>query len=144
MEIAYHLIQTFTCRYDAREDRLLLTLNYQDIEKRVDFWITRSFLMKLIPIFFDYTVQESQSTQPSFSKDEQLPTDTTTYLLMQQLPLMLESIDFQPMKYGTRVVLKNLEKSLFYEAKLDQNLMKNFVNLILKSVPKYEWGIYNI
>lgn len=36
--------KTYTCHYIDKEDRLLLTINYQDIEKRIDFWITRAFL----------------------------------------------------------------------------------------------------
>lgn len=136
--------KTFTCRYDAKEDRLLLTLNYLLVEDRIDFWITRSFLLKLLPIFFDFSPMNDtpDSTESLASPKES--TDASTYILTYKEPLLLESVDFKKTEKGTMLVFKNLEKSIFCEALLNEMDMKRFMSLLLGSVPKYEWGMYSI
>lgn len=133
-------------KYDSLEDRLLLTLNYEIEAERIDFWITRSFLLKLIPIFFDFTqhaistIEDSEPQTPSRDK----PTDSSLYLLTQKTPMLLESVDFSKVAQGTKMVFKNSEKGIFCEAVLDDSMMKKVVMLILNSAPKYEWGTYTI
>ncbi len=143
METQILSVKTFTCKYDDKEDRLVLTLNYLSPIERVDFWITRSFLLKLIPVFFDFTQQSTQDNTP-INNQLPTPTDSSMYILTQKESLLLESMDFKRQNNATVLVFKNLTKAVLYEAILDENGMKNFVNLILKSVPRYEWGIYNI
>ena len=136
--------KTFTCRYDAKEDRLLLTLNYLFVEDRIDFWITRSFLLKLLPIFFDFSPTNDAPKSTQALADTKESTDASTYSLTYKEPLLLESVDFKRMEQGTMLVFKNLEKSIFCEALLNEVDMKSFMSLLLGSVPKYEWGMYNI
>ena len=135
--------QTYTCHYIEREDRLLLTINYQDVEKRIDFWITRAFLVKLLPYFFDYvTVEKEETTNDKYATN---PTDNSTFALTQQKPILLESIDFEPLKNkGMKIVLKNLENNIFCIAVLDNNIFKSFVELLTKTAPSFDWGIANI
>jgi hypothetical protein len=66
------------------------------------------------------------------------------YILTYKERLLLESVDFKKMEQGTMLVFKNLEKSIFCEALLNEKDMKSFMSLLLGSVPKYEWGMYNI
>ncbi len=149
MKVEHFTAKTFTCRYDPKEDRLVLTLNYQSLEERIDFWITRSFLLKLLPIFFDISTHA-----PIFSNQDILPqasspssesaTDTATYLLTHKNPLLLESVDFTRENNNTKITFKNLEKAIYYEALLDNTSLDSVVKLILNNVPKYEWGIFNI
>ncbi|ATB70957.1 hypothetical protein SJPD1_2879 [Sulfurospirillum diekertiae] len=138
--------KTFTCKYDAKEDRLLLTLNYEIQAERIDFWITRSFLLKLIPIFFDFTQHDNgivnELIEQTPQKDK--PTDSSLYLLTQKTPILLESVDFSKEAQGTKIVFKNSEEAIFCETVLDERMMKSVVKLILNSAPKYEWGIYSI
>ncbi|MDD3342369.1 MAG: hypothetical protein PHR87_02210 [Sulfurospirillaceae bacterium] len=138
--------KTFTCKYDAKEDRLLLTLNYEIPSERIDFWITRSFLLKLIPVFFDFTQNDNNAidtpTHPTQTADK--PTDSALYLLTQQEPILLESIDFSKKEHITVMVFKNNEKAIYCEAQLDDSMMKRVVTLILNSAPKYEWGEYAV
>ena len=143
METQILSVKTFTCKYDDKEDRLVLTLNYLSPIERVDFWITRSFLLKLIPVFFDFMQQSTQDNTP-INNQLPTPTDSSMYILTQKESLLLESMDFKRQNNATVLVFKNLTKAVLYEAILDENGIKNFVNLILKSVPRYEWGIYNI
>ena len=144
MSEVYIPIKTFTCTYNAKEDRLLLTLNYQEINERVDFWVTRSFLLKLLPIFFDLTATAFPS-QPSNPQSNSNTTDSSTYVLTQKSPLLLESVDFQRLAENKhRIVFKNLETSISAEAYLEQENLEHFVTLLLNTAPKYEWGTYNI
>ena len=144
MQITHNPIQTFTCRYDAKEDRLVLTLNYEDIQSRVDFWITRSFLLKLLPFFFDYTMTTSPKVEDKILADVPQITDTPLYALTYKSPILLESIDFQKIEQNLKLVFKNIEKSIYYESVMDALMMEKFVKLVLSSVPKYDWGVYNI
>ena len=150
MKIKHFTAKTFTCRYDPKEDRLVLTLNYQSLEERIDFWITRSFLLKLLPIFFDISthspVVSSQDilSQASLASTSETPTDTSTYLLTYKKPLLLESVDFSKENSNTKIIFKNLEQSIYYEALLDSSSLDSVVKLVLNNVPKYEWGIYTV
>lgn len=142
-------IKTFTCTYNTREDRLLLTMNYQEIDERVDFWLTRSFLLKLLPVFFDLTthVQDELIPQKSLRNETQQKqsTDTSIYVLTQKVPLLLESIDFHKLSDNQhKIVFKNLESTTYAEAFLEQANLDGFVQLLLNAAPRYEWGIYNI
>jgi len=140
--------KTYTCQYIAREDRLLLTVNYQDIENRVDFWITRSFLLKLLPYFFDYvssSCQVLESQNNSDSTTSTTPTDISTFVLTQKEPLLLDGVDFSyTQEDNIKIVLKNTEKRIFCIGVLEQILFENFVNLVTKSAPTMDWGTYNI
>jgi len=135
--------KTYTCHYIDKEDRLLLTINYQDIEKRIDFWITRAFLVKLLPYFFDYVMVEKEETTNNAQSTK--PTDNSTFALTQQKPILLESIDFEALdNNGMKIVLKNLEKNIYCVAVLDKNRFKSFVELLTKTAPTFDWGIVNI
>ena len=135
--------KTYTCHYIDKEDRLLLTINYQDIEKRIDFWITRAFLVKLLPYFFDYVTVEKEETANNTQSAKH--TDNSTFALTQQMPILLESIDFEALdNNGMKIVLKNLEKNIYCVAVLDKNRFKSFVELLTKTAPTFDWGIVNI
>ncbi len=135
---------TFTCSYSEQEDRLLLTINYQDITKRVDFWITRAFLIKLLPYFFEY---KGESSEVRVSSDEDsknhniTPTDNSTFTLTSKEPMLLDSIDFRAVEGGMRVVFKNREKGVNVLGTFDKSLLTNVISLITNAVPSYGWGI---
>lgn len=135
--------KTYTCHYIEKEDRLLLTINYQDIEDRIDFWLTRGFLFKLLPCFFDYVgVKKKQSLKIDQTTS---PTDNSTFFLTQKKPVLLESIDLSLMKdRRIRLVLKNLEKNIFCVSVLEQETFEKFVELLTKTAPTFDWGINSI
>ena len=136
--------KTFTCQYSEKEDRILLSINYKDIQNRVDFWITRSFLLKLLPHFFDLTtelkVQKMQNALPNTS-----PTDTSTFALTKKSPVLLESIDISSKdKNMIQIIFKNLEHNIYCIANFDMQSFNTFVKLIISTSPKIHWGIYDI
>ncbi len=137
--------KTYTCQYVEREDRLLLTINYQDISNRVDFWITRKFLLKLLPYFFDYMSSVPQAIEKQNNSNGTTSTDTSTFVLTQKEPFLLDSVDLGYTQNGDiKIVFKNTEKNIFCVGALEHILFENLVELITKSVPVVEWGAYNI
>jgi hypothetical protein len=131
--------KTFTCNYIEREDRLLLTLNYEDPNERTDFWITRAFLLKLVPYFFDYMLEDI-----SLESNSELtsPTDNTTYTLTFKEPILLDSVDITPMEDGNvHFVLKNLEHNVYAVSTLSRELFDKVIKLILAAAPQFSWGI---
>jgi len=137
------LSKTFTCNYIEAEDRILFTINYEDFENRVDFWLTRAFLLKLLPHFFDLIViKEDEIPDQSSNKSS---TDTQTYSFMQKEPILLDSVDFKRGDKGeTIIVFKSLKRGIFCETRLDQLSLNALVTLLTKTAPPKEWGIYKI
>ena len=134
--------KTFTSIYVEKEDRILLTINYQDVQNRVDFWITRAYLLKLLPHFFEFTLlkQEEKIIQPVSSTTN--TTDNSTFLLTQQKPVLLESMDFTNMaNSGMKLVFKNIEKQIYATSVLNQQSLNDLITLIVNTPPKYSWGI---
>ena len=145
METHHRAVKTFTCRYDALEDRLLLTLNYQSAYERVDFWITRRFLLKLVPVFFDFTEHMPvQETYVPYASQNTGETEVSEYLLFQRAPILLESVDFQKREGHIVLLFKNHVHQIVYEAILDAAGVERFVNLLLGCAPRYEWGEFKI
>ncbi len=139
--------KTFTCQYIKREDRLLLTVNYKDISSRIDFWITRSFLLKLLPYFFEYSTTDLSPATEQKEIQNTTPTDNSTFLLTQKEPVLLDSVDFSRLKDGDnniQITLKNLEKKIYCTAVLDEGSFKNFTKHITNTAPVMEWGIFDI
>lgn len=135
--------KTFTCTYVEREDRLLLTINYQDIENRVDFWITRAFLLKLLPYFFEHTTHEQIvcKEQNQLSEKNLSSTDNSTFQLTQKDPILLDSVDFKKIENSLQIIFKNTQNNIFAGAILDEISLNSFVNVLTSNAPKYEWGI---
>jgi hypothetical protein len=72
--------QTFTPMYSQSEDRIRLVINYADYSNRIDLWLTRAFLLKLIPTIEDcldqYDIAPLNSDiQQQTDKDAQSQTD---------------------------------------------------------------------
>lgn len=138
--------KTFTCIYSEKEDRLLLTVNYQDAKNRVDFWLTRNFLIKLLPHLFEYIGSDTQTQKPDLPSAQpataQTPTDSATFTLTQKVPVLLESIDITKLENGyIQFVLKNLEKNIYATATLDPTLFSQVIKVITTAVPTFGWGI---
>jgi hypothetical protein len=135
-------VNTFTCNYIQREDRLLLTINYEDIQHRVDFWVTRGFLLKLIPYLFDYTgenLQEEQSVLKNLKK-----TDNSIFDLTVKKAILLESVDLRQINNNIEIIFKSLKYKLFAKSLMKKQNFNSFVKLLTDSAPTYEWGITNI
>jgi hypothetical protein len=51
------IAQTFTPIYDEVEDRIRVVINYQDIMNRVDYMITRKFILNIIPTIDEFILK---------------------------------------------------------------------------------------
>lgn len=136
--------KTFTCNYIEKEDRILLSINYEDILNRVDFWVTRAFLLKLLPYFFEYSSSEChKEKEPKIqnSNKNTKSTDLSTFALTQQKPILLESVDIKKLPSNIQINFKNLEKNIFVVAFFDSSNFSAFVTLLSGAAPRYDWGI---
>ena len=137
--------KTFTCQYIKREDRLLFTINYKDVSSRIDFWITRAFLLKLLPYFFEYSAVDTSPITEQKEMPNADPTDNSTFLLTQKQPILLDSVDFTQQKNTSiKIVFKNLEKKIYCVAILDKVSLTQLFELITKAAPAIDWGVYSI
>ncbi len=139
--------KTFTCSYDQKEDRLRLALNYQDPVARVDLWITRSFLLRLLPLLSKFG---STQTEMSITTGEEnankpynaptTPTDESMLLLTQKEPILLEQVDFERSGGVVNIVFSSPLTDK-YIASLRAQEIDALANLLIKTAPTYDWGI---
>ncbi len=138
--------KTFTAQYDRREDRIRLTLNYAEPMERIDFMITRSMFLRLIPALERLLPEGAKAIRPRTPQSAGMdPTDTATLTLTENTePLLLEKIDFQVRTKTRQVTL------LFYGrspeqpdagATLSLPDLARIVGIILGAIPFIDWGI---
>lgn len=154
---------TFTPMYDEIEDRLRLSINYQDVKSRIDFMITRNFVIKLLPALEEYiykyypdahdttekihtpntTQTPKEANAELIKKTENLSaTDGNDFNLYKSEEDLLVKIDFQFDKKTKRTKLIFVSKNehtavSIVEAKLLQQIMYT----IKSSIPSFSWGI---
>lgn len=140
------IASTFTCVYDSREDRLRFVINYQDIHSRGDFWITRSFLLKLLPMLAGYAEapnisipipQESDSLKSITSTSA---TDHDMLNLAQKEPFLLEQVRCEK-KEGSVVMYLSPKEGAAYTASLQPKEIKSIYRMLINTAPTYGWGI---
>jgi hypothetical protein len=141
------IAKTFTCSYDQKEDRLRLILNYQDPITRVDLWITRSFLLRLLPLLSKFGSSQNEMSLASdnmANEPQQIPpstpTDESMLLLTQREPIILEQVDFGKSNGVVNIVFSSplIGK---YTASLQTQEIDTLANLLIKTAPTYDWGI---
>lgn len=146
-------IQTFTCRYDDVEDRIKLIINYEEYEKRVDFMITRSFIIKLLPSIEEFHYKHYNEHIPQLSKPQEkkttnqihTKTDNSTLELMKKEPVLLTKIDIsyiQEHKSTLLVLTSNSGDAA--RAVLNKELLDGFLKTLNNAIPKSSWGILGL
>jgi len=144
---------SFTPKYDSLEDRIRLSINYDDIQNRVDFMITRSLILKLFPLldeymfkYYDIELTSQSPVAPSIK--EQIKENKTTSAtdganleLYKQEDELLEEISFSYIASKKLTVLNFKSKNSEAIAKLDANLIKQVFAIIKSSIPFFSWGI---
>lgn len=145
--------KTFTPKYDEQEDRLRVVVNYEDAQNRVDFMITRAFVLKLFPILDEYMIkyytQESEIpvvTQEAMQKQTQTDNATNVTdnvnleLLKTDNELLLEvSFTYRPTSKSTIVKFKS--QNVEVSAALDAVSMRQIFSMIKSVIPFFSWGI---
>ena len=144
----------FTPIYDTLEDRIRLVLNYQDINNRVDFMITRSFLLNLIPTAEEF-IEQSYGTEDVVQEKVAVAhvnepnkalnqTDTANLeLFKKDEELLLEvNFAFNKQKKITKVAFSS--KTVVVNAQLNASTIREVFKMIKLAIPRIRWGIaYN-
>lgn len=137
---------TFTPYYSEIEDRIRLVINYADFANRVDFWITRAFLLKLVPSWEEYgyrygTAQmegssESQTTQPTVSA-----TNGSTLAVTDKAGILLETVDmtYEVSNGMFEICLRG--RNARAVALLNEEMMMTLIKTIFNAAPHMQWGI---
>jgi hypothetical protein len=144
--------QKFTFSYDRTEDRLKMLINYDLPEARIDFFITRVMLMRLIPVIekiliSSMTLQESEKSSNHLPKERRLGSkiatdETTLKLLDENRVYLLEKIDFQyQAKNNTVTLIFSAAGEIKCTAYLTAENFSQVMNGMLSAVPHSSWGI---
>ncbi len=140
--------QTFTFKYDPREDRMILTLNYASNTARVDFMITRAMVLKLLPVIEQILMMKSAPQPQAAAKKERSTrgkeeaTDRDMLELMGKNRYLLEKIDFKTFKENSNIaMLFFAENTLQAQAVLTHENFSQIMNIMVQSLPHHGWGI---
>ena len=145
---------SFTPKYDELEDRIRLSVNYDDITNRVDFMITRSFILKLFPVLEEYMLKfyaselSQQVTSPNPPTKESIQNNEATSLtdginleLYKQEDELLKEVKFSYDKNNNLSVIVFISKDSEATARLDEKSMEQVFTIIKSTIPFFSWGI---
>jgi len=144
---------TFTPLYDELEDRIRLVVNYQDIQNRVDFMITRSFILNLIPTAEEFMqkhyldvafVQDSITPRKSIdAKTEEAlsETDGVNLELLRTNEELLIEVNFSFDSSTKQTVVTFTSKNIVAKAVLDASSFLQTFDVTKASIPYIKWGI---
>ena len=144
---------TFTPKYDALEDRVRVVINYDDTHNRVDFMMTRSFVLQLFPTLEEFMIQfysgdvEIPVITPEGMK-EKVQTEATTNmtdstdleLLKTSNELLLE-VSFGYVAATKLSIVKFKSANVEVVSQLDEHSIKQIFSMIKSVIPFFSWGI---
>lgn len=151
--------KTFSPLYDEVEDRIRLTINYQDIENRIDFVITRNLIISWIPAingFIDkyynddlaenITSIEIESDikdviKQSTNKQQLKLTDNSDLELLKTEDVLLERIDLRYNVNSRNTTLILFSKNIMVKSILDYNNLIKIMGTIKNTIPNFKWGL---
>lgn len=137
---------TFTPLYNPIEDRVCLAINYEDPYTRVDFMITRSFMLNLIPSAQEYLERhfspesetpQAQMQQPNYEK----ATDNVNLELFQNTQELLLEVNFSLDQTQTNIELRLSSQETQARAVVSPLLFETIIKSLKKVIPAVQWGI---
>lgn len=135
---------TFTTMYSELEDRLRLIINYADFENRMDFWITRAFLLKLAPSWEEYSYRYSTGQVRGESKtagSANIPTDSSTLAVTDKEGMLLEAVDMTYESTTGMFEIRLRSENRQAVAFLNEEMMLNLIRTIFNAAPHLQWGV---
>lgn len=142
---------TFTPLYDELEDRIRLAINYQDIHNRVDFMITRSFILNLIPSaeefmtnhygMLDFKIVAKADINENTQNKALSKTDNVNLDLLRAREELLLEVNFSFDKDSKQTLLTLSSKNIEARASLDSFMLQQIFKVIKSAVPNIRWGI---
>jgi len=145
-ELSMIKAQTFTPFYSQLEDRIRFVINYADYTQRVDLWLTRAFLLKLIPTLEDYldqydTMSVDVQAQQQTDAAAQSQTDAPTLMMMEKEGYLVHSVDITYHQESKQFSLVFKTNSVEVIATLTGPVLRTLLKSIFASIPKIDWGI---
>lgn len=147
------IAKTFTPKYDEEEDRLRVVVNYEDVYNRVDFMITRSFMLNLAPTADDFILQYYALEQKRVDAAElilsidnkedktMLQTNDIDLELFRTDEELLIKVNFSYQKDSNKTAVTFFSKNVTAEILLDGKMLQQIFTLIKSAIPYYKWGI---
>lgn len=144
---------SFTPKYDELEDRVRVVVNYEDIHNRVDFMMTRSFILKLFPTLEEFMIKfysgdiEIPIITPEVMKekikvdDSTNQTDITNLELFQTNDELLLEVSFSYIKATNKNIVKFKSANIEVVSQLDEHSIKQIFSMIKSVIPFFSWGI---
>ncbi|MFT5660282.1 MAG: hypothetical protein ACI9TV_000923 [Sulfurimonas sp.] len=144
---------SFTPKYDELEDRIRISINYDDFNNRVDLMMSRSFMLKLFPIVDDYMLKfyNSELGVDDSIKDnpkEKMKQDSATSItdgsnleLFKQEDELLIEVKFSFIKETQMSIVVFETKNTQAVSTLDARSMKQIFSIIKSTTPFFSWGI---
>lgn len=120
-------------------------INYADFANRADFWITRAFLLKLLPSMEEYLY--SYATEPvnflpqNSTSAETSATDGSTLSVTEKEGVLLEAVDMTYIADTQLFELRLRGKSTQAVAVLNAQMMMVMLKSIFSAAPHGQWGI---
>ncbi len=150
-------INTLTPTYDKVEDRIRLSINYQDLNNRCDVMITRSFILQILPAIEEYIYKhypnepileddEIQINSSSSQKDNSFSqTQMEDIELYKNLEDLLITLNLHYHQETQLTILSFITKEN-YNLSLNCNvdMLKNILKAIKKSIPVYSWNLVGL
>ncbi len=134
---------TFTPLYDEVEDRIRLIVNYQDFQNRIDFMITRRFMVKLIHSMQDFyslyydgiKKNQEQTIEKLVSKTQ---TEDISFYKKDEVLLLEVKLSFD----DPFTIVEFKGKTVTAVSKVNAFVLDALIKNLIKSIPKYDWGLY--
>ena len=145
--------KTFTPKYDEVEDRLRVVINYEDLNNRVDFMISRAFVLRLFPTLEEYMIKyysadaeipvvTKQKMKENIKTDNQTAqTDVTNLELLKTDNELLLEVNFSYKPTSKTTIVKFKSHNVEVLAELDARSMKQIFSMIKSVIPFFSWGI---
>lgn len=144
--------KTFTPTYDPIEDRIRLCVNYQDMQHRVDFVITRSFILNLLPSAEEFIAKHygvkhflyKSDSQEEGSRAEQKAfssTDMSNLELFKIDDELLREVRFSTDLKTKEITVTFISSTTLAIASFDVVMFEKLFSVIKASIPFIKWGI---
>ena len=145
--------RTFTPKYDEVEDRLRVVINYEDLNNRVDFMISRAFVLRLFPTLEEYMIKyyssdveipvvTKQKMKENIKTDKQTAqTDATNLELLKTDNELLLEVNFSYKHTSKRTIVRFKSQNVVVVADLDHKSIKQIFSMIKSVIPFFSWGI---
>lgn len=148
--------KTFTPSYDAIEDRIRLVINYEDYTNRLDLWITRSFLIKLLPVMDEYINKYDKTIQANINENKTVAkietnknemqnisqtTDKSTLEVTKKDALLLTTVDISYKSASNQFEIFFKTDSIAAKMTTNGTHARIIFKTIFDAAPKIGWGI---